>query len=311
MLIRELLALKEERSVVAIRPETTLRESAGILRQQNIGAVLVTDTQDTLLGIVSERDLVRAIWQLGDDLVDRPASEIMTCSVVTCTPADDVLSTLSEMNERAIRHIPVVEAGKIRAMISIREFEHACRQLEIQASTDDLTGLANRRLFMSILTKEVNRYRRFHTPFSVAMLDIDHFKFVNDRYGHEAGDKVLRALADLMVQTLRPFDEVGRLGGEEFAILFPNTELADALKACRRLLQAVREMEVAEEDAVVRFTVSFGLVCPPDAALDGSAVLKRADQMLYQAKAEGRNRIIAGQTADPAPVAENLGAASA
>ncbi len=311
MLIREILAAKENRSVVTVRPNSTLRETAGVLRRENIGAVLVIDAHGKLLGVASERDLVRAIWKLGGDLFERPVSDVMTCSVVTCTPSDDVLATLSEMNGQAIRHIPVVEAGEIQAMISIREFEHACRQLEAQAHTDELTGLANRRLFMSVLTKEVNRFRRFQTPFSVAMLDIDRFKIVNDQYGHEAGDSVLRALADLMVSKLRPYDEVGRLGGEEFAILFPNTELEDALKTCQRLLQAIRKEEVANEEASIRFTVSFGLVFSNDPTLDASTVLKQADQLLYKAKADGRDRIVISEAAHGAPAAEELESASA
>ena len=164
LLIRELLASKAEREIVAIRPETTLRETAGKLRRQNVSAILVTDTKDKLLGIVSERDLVRAIWKIRRRPVDRPVSEIMTRSVVTCTPADNVLATLSTMNEWAIRHIPVVEAGGIQAMISIREFELACRHLEIQAHTDELTGLSNRRLFMGVLAKEISRFQRFPDP---------------------------------------------------------------------------------------------------------------------------------------------------
>lgn len=310
MLIRELLASKAEREIVAIRPETTLRETAGKLRRQNVSAILVTDTKDKLLGIVSERDLVRAIWKFGDDLVDRPVSEIMTRSVVTCTPADNVLATLSTMNEWAIRHIPVVEAGGIQAMISIREFELACRHLEIQAHTDELTGLSNRRLFMGVLAKEISRFQRFQTPLSVAMLDIDHFKIVNDNYGHEAGDRVLRALADLMVGKLRPFDEVGRLGGEEFAILFPNTELGEALNACERLLQAIREEEVPHEEGAIHFTVSFGLVCPDNPVLDGGTVLKHADQLLYKAKADGRNRIVTSEAVECFRVMEELKSAS-
>lgn len=311
MFIREILAAKEKRPIVAVRPNASLRETAGVLRQQDIGAVLVTDAQSKILGIISERDLVRAVWNFGNDLANRSVSEVMTCSVITCTPADDVLTTLAQMNERAIRHIPLIEAGTVQAMISIREFEHACRQLEVQAYTDELTGLANRRLFMGVLTKEVNRYRRFQTPYSVAMLDIDHFKVVNDKYGHEAGDKVLRTLSDLMVRELRPFDEVARLGGEEFAILFPNTELEDALKACQRLLEAIRQEEVADGGAKIRFTASFGLVCSNDPALEGGTVLKQADQLLYKAKSDGRDRVASNASAHSAFPADELKSATA
>lgn len=293
MLIRELMAEKDFLEIITVSPEATLKDTAGILRQHNIGALIVLDEGRNLQGIISERDLVRAVWEFGGDLVHQPVSEWMTRTVITCSPHDCVLSTLSVMAENCIRHIPVMDDGEILAMISIREFDHACKRLEIQAHTDELTGLANRRSFLGVLESEYNRFQRYDTPFSVAMLDIDHFKQINDQYGHEAGDRVLRTLADLMVRELRPNDVVGRIGGEEFAVLFPHTELMEAKVACDRLLNAIRAEDLLGDGGAIRFTVSFGLADIHQSGGFSEAILKRADDLLYQAKAKGRDRIVA------------------
>lgn len=293
MLIRELLAQKKPVAVKCIRPDSTLFELARLLREHNIGALLVTDDTAAVVGVVSERDLVRAIAEIGDGIVGRPVAEIMTCAVITCTPRDNVVDTLAMMNEKRIRHMPVLDDGKPLAMISIREFDHACRQLQIQSRTDELTGLANRRYFMEMLDTELARGKRYDMPLSLAILDIDHFKHVNDTFGHDAGDRVLCDLAKVLVRELRTFDGIGRLGGEEFAILFPNTSAENAKLACERLITAIRAQEVVTDEGTIRFTASFGLTDAAGDTPDGRALLNAADKLLYQAKGEGRNRVVA------------------
>ena len=245
MMIRELLAGKRPDEVVCIQPGNTLLDLADLLRVHNIGAVLVIDDNSGLVGLISERDLVRAVSEFRDAAVARQVSEVMTRKVITCTPDDNVVDTLAVMNEKRIRHMPVLDDGQPRAMISIREFDQACRQLQAQSRTDELTGLANRRYFTETLNKELSRCRRYRTPLSLALLDIDHFKHVNDTFGHDAGDMVLCALGKLLVHELRTFDGVARLGGEEFALLFPNTSADNAAIACERVLTAIRALEVA------------------------------------------------------------------
>lgn len=299
MLIRELLAHKSPCEVKCVHPEETLLEMARKLRSNNIGALLVTDENDKLVGVVSERDLVRAVIEYQSDVVNRPVSDVMTRSVISCGPDDSVMETLAVMNEKQIRHIPVLDGNKIRAMVSIREFDHACKHLQAQARTDELTGLANRRYFLESLDKEFSRYQRFRTPFSVAMLDIDHFKHINDTFGHEAGDRVLSALAKLLVRELRTFDGVGRLGGEEFAIVFANTDIEKAELACQRLIAGIRAEEVVTDEGTIRYTASFGLAGVDADTRDSGALLKRADKLLYDAKNSGRNRIAVQQPRDP------------
>lgn len=293
MLIRELLDQGDPGTVKCIRPDRTLQELAGELHAHNIGAMLVTDGDDTLVGMVSERDLVRAITEFGDNFAGRSIADIITRDVIACAPGDNVVDTLAVMNEKRIRHMPVLDAGKPVAMISIREFEHICRQLRIQSRTDFLTGLSNRRHFMETLETELARGKRYDLPLSLAILDIDHFKHINDTFGHGAGDRVLFDLAKLLVHELRNFDTVGRLGGEEFAILFPNTCAHQAKLACERLITAIRSMEIVTDEGTIRFTASFGLTDAAREARDGRAFLQAADQLLYRAKNEGRNRLVA------------------
>lgn len=293
MMIRELLADKRPHDVVCIRPEQSLLDLADLLRLHNIGAVLVVDDDADLVGLISERDLVRAVSEFRDAAVTRPVREAMTRKVISCTPEDNVVETLAIMNEKRIRHMPVLQNGRPLAMISIREFDRACRQLQTQSRTDELTGLANRRHFSETLGKELDRCRRYGTPLSLALLDIDHFKHVNDTFGHDAGDMVLCALGKLLVHELRTFDGVARLGGEEFALLFPNTTATNARTACERVLAAIRAQEVVTEEGTIRFTASFGLVEVDAGTPDGRALIRAADRMLYRAKSEGRNRVVA------------------
>ncbi len=302
MMIRELLAGKRPDEVVCIQPGNTLLDLADLLRVHNIGAVLVIDDNSGLVGLISERDLVRAVSEFRDAAVARQVSEVMTRKVITCTPDDNVVDTLAVMNEKRIRHMPVLDDGQPRAMISIREFDQACRQLQAQSRTDELTGLANRRYFTETLNKELSRCRRYRTPLSLALLDIDHFKHVNDTFGHDAGDMVLCALGKLLVHELRTFDGVARLGGEEFALLFPNTSADNAAIACERVLTAIRALEVATDEGTIRFTASFGIAEADIGTPDGRALIRAADQLLYQAKNDGRNRVVA-EVAGPAGLA--------
>lgn len=163
--------------------------------------------------------------------------------------------------------------------------------LETQAHTDPLTGLANRRHFFESADAELARSRRYEAPLSLLMLDIDHFKEVNDAHGHRAGDRVLQKLAQTCLEVLRNVDVVGRVGGEEFAILLPETAREGAVEVAERLRAAVEAAEVVREEGVpIRVTVSIGA-----ATLAGNAnldtLMSQADDALYDAKHRGRNRV--------------------
>lgn len=165
-------------------------------------------------------------------------------------------------------------------------------QLERMAHSDALTELSNRRDFYEKAEHEVARSRRSGMPFCVLMLDVDHFKKVNDHYGHAGGDDVLRQLARLLVAQLRAVDMPARVGGEEFAVLMPGTPLAEAALAAERLRAALQATAVTLGDGQqISITASIGLAqwSADDTGID--ATLKRADTALYRAKATGRNRV--------------------
>ncbi len=166
--------------------------------------------------------------------------------------------------------------------------EHELRRL---ATTDALTGLANRRRFLEQLGLELARFQRYAKPAALLMLDLDHFKEVNDQHGHAAGDAVLRHFAALARRALRKIDRIGRLGGEEFGALLPGTDEEGARQLAERLRNRVAESPASTETGAIGFTVSIGvtLFAPADAKIE--SVLIRADRALYRAKETGRNRV--------------------
>ena len=164
----------------------------------------------------------------------------------------------------------------------------AAAQLERVASTDPLTLLSNRRHIIWQLEQETSRVQRQNGTFSVAFLDIDHFKYINDTFGHVAGDKTLVAVGKLFSKNTRSVDVVGRWGGEEFVILLPGLSLAQAREAIERLRELVAEHPFKK---VRHLTASFGVAeYRPGEPLE--TLLQRADRALYQAKAEGRNQVV-------------------
>ncbi|HEV7913704.1 MAG TPA: GGDEF domain-containing protein, partial [Albitalea sp.] len=156
---------------------------------------------------------------------------------------------------------------------------------------DPLTGLLNRRAFDEALDAEVQRSRRRSEPFSVLMLDADHFKDINDRDGHAAGDRALQHLGTLLAAHMRDIDRVCRYGGEEFVVLLPGTTRADAQATAERLREKVEALPPRWQERALRLTVSIGVSQWQGADDDVAALLARADAALYRAKEAGRNRV--------------------
>jgi diguanylate cyclase (GGDEF)-like protein len=164
-------------------------------------------------------------------------------------------------------------------------------ELEKQVATDPLTGIANRRAFMDWARSELARVERKQHPVSLMMLDIDHFKAVNDHYGHDTGDALLIAFAQRVALELRPYDHFARLGGEEFVIALPDCPLENAASIAYRINDRVRNQDFELGTQVVSTTLSIGVtqIDPEDPSI--SAALKRADTALYVAKGKGRDRV--------------------
>jgi diguanylate cyclase (GGDEF)-like protein len=196
-----------------------------------------------------------------------------------------------------LHELPVTQQDEVGELLTsfntlFRQRQALQDRLEHLARTDSLTDLPNRRHFMEAAAQELARAARFGGTLTVLMLDLDHFKRVNDTYGHKTGDAVLQRLAEVCRAALREIDLPARLGGEEFAVLLPNTDHAAALDVAERLRQAVAAMEIpTERSPAPQITVSIG-VAELDPSMPGiDALLNRADRALYRAKREGRNRV--------------------
>jgi len=172
---------------------------------------------------------------------------------------------------------------------------HAEAQLFTQATQDSLTGLANRRRFFDIAEQAVLQANRYGNELSVAMLDLDHFKRINDTHGHAAGDAVLRQVAQILSESLRTTDLGARVGGEEFAILMPSTSIPEALIPLERIRLNTEASEIEVDGQTIRVTCSVG-VSTWRAGMTLDQVIAEADAKLYQAKSEGRNRICEAST---------------
>lgn len=181
------------------------------------------------------------------------------------------------------------ECQLIDELVDLRE---TSSELEKLVHTDTLTGLFNYRHFISVLEQELERTRRTGQPTTMILMDLDHFKSVNDTWGHEAGNQVLRAGAELMKQTLRKIDIPCRYGGEEFAIILPGTHLPLAVSVANRLRETIKANPVNVEEGVIEYTVSMGV----DTYIMGDTVgpedfVKQVDSYLYRAKEDGRDRV--------------------
>lgn len=200
--------------------------------------------------------------------------------------------------------VPAVSAFANQISIAIEKTELFQRVQEM-AMTDGLTGLYNYRRFHELLAMEVKRARRYKRPVTLVMMDIDHFKVVNDTYGHQSGDEVLKLLAGVLRASVRETDFVARYGGEEFVILLPETPGEAACGMAERIRKTVDGYEFMVQGHGVTLTLSLGVAwCLPKEGVTAPEMVRRADQALYQAKRQGRNLVCAypisgGQTQGP------------
>lgn len=175
--------------------------------------------------------------------------------------------------------------ARARTLLDFKGYLDTCEE---EAFTDHLTGLANRRRFERQLVREVSRTLRYGRPFCLLLLDIDHFKQVNDNYGHEAGDDCLRHLGDILQAGTRGIDTTARIGGEEFAVLLTETDLDGGVEVAERLRATISGAEILTGG---RITASFGVAEFPLCAQTGRELVSVADMALYEAKRQGRNRV--------------------
>jgi len=212
--------------------------------------------------------------------------------------ADDYLAKPFEDQELEARIFAALRVKNAQAELKERnqQLESMLHSVEALAITDPLTGLYNRRRFADVLKREFATTRRYRNTLSCLLVDLDHFKQINDRFGHDAGDQVLKEVARRIVGSLREVDLAARYGGEEFAILLPHTAKNDAIIVGERLLANLRKQEFKFDTESVQITASIGVAGNSDVA-SGNAedLVKAADLALYAAKNAGRNAVVGYQ----------------
>jgi eukaryotic-like serine/threonine-protein kinase len=203
-----------------------------------------------------------------------------------------------------------VQLAAMLAAQAMTAYERAQLFAQVQelAIADDLTGIPNRRHFFELAGRDVASAQRHGHPLAALMIDIDHFKLVNDSYGHATGDDVIREVAQRLAAQLRGTDIVGRYGGEEFAVILSQTQADDVASTAERLRRAVGRVAVPTRSGPLQVTVSVGAAELNGTDADAAAMLARADRALYRAKRDGRDRVRvdgepAGGAKDPAVLA--------
>jgi two-component system cell cycle response regulator len=214
--------------------------------------------------------------------------------------ADDYITKPFDQSELQVRLRAGTRLVDLQAqLLSARE------ALREQATRDSLTRLWNRSSILEALTRELARAEREASPLGVVIVDLDHFKQINDNHGHPAGDVVLRESARRMQSGVRQYDSVGRYGGEEFLILLPNCGEAESFSQAERLRKQLTQNDICINDFSIRVTASFGVTAAiPGEPWTSEGLIRRADEALYVAKKSGRNRVeILSYSPDPAPIA--------
>jgi diguanylate cyclase (GGDEF)-like protein len=238
-------------------------------------------------------------WTLGRTAVAHPEERwVARPRALAALPlygAGGALGVLAVWSSRARSLDPAaLDLLQLMAPYAALHLEHARAygRLRETAERDPLTHLRNRRAFDEILAGEVIRYERYGRPLALMVLDIDHFKSINDRFGHEAGDEVLRRIARLIAARVRDADTPARMGGEEFVVLLPETSLAAAADVAERVRAAVSELLIEWRNATVPVHVSIGVSAAPERVGHPHQLIGSADSALYRAKAGGRDRVV-------------------
>jgi len=265
-------------------------------------------TMSDALAILAHEDidLILTDYDLGDgnalEFIETLKEQDGEPPVVVISRTKDELTATRVIQAGAADYLPInviapevlyrtVSKALQKAQLNT-ELKEATKKLAEMATVDDLTGLFNRRYAMEALAQEMERTRRYHTPLAICMMDLDHFKEVNDQHGHAAGDAVLSKIGEFLKEGKRQSDIACRYGGEEFLLILPNTERKGAIQLCERLRERVAEHHFELEGGTTCITISIGL-SQYNENTDQSLgeLLKRADNGLYRAKEAGRNRV--------------------
>jgi len=257
-------------------------EAMAFLRDQHMDVIITDIMMDGMDGLELTR-FIKSHYD-SDVIVITGYTGDYTYEEAVYKGADDFVFKPIKFEELQLRLKRVLRERRLTQERSL-----ILEQLKELAITDDLTKLFNTRHFYNQIDQEVNRYRRYRRPFSIMLIDVDHFKHFNDTYGHLEGDRILRRVARLITSCMRTMDTAYRYGGEEFTVLLPETTCDDALTVAERIKEAVSG-ETLDYINDSKVTVSIGVTEYADTD-SVSNLVKRADHAMYIAKQKGRNRI--------------------
>lgn len=253
---------------------------------------------------VHDAEFYRTLWQtiLGGqvwhgDIVNKDKQGRLYVEEMTISPVRNekgevaqFIAIKQDITERVRMEADLNDANR-RLKFQMNEIEALQARLREQAIRDPLTGLYNRRFLEETLEREVAHARREGKPLCIAMIDIDNFKVFNDRYGHKAGDMILRSMGEILLANTRKGDVACRYGGEELVVVMPGAQVEDARKRAQQWRKAFQLLQNSFNGQEVRTTISIGVAAFPAHGMDGEAVVHAADKALYASKARGKNRV--------------------
>lgn len=253
---------------------------------------------------VQEESFYRDLWQtiLGGktwqgEIINKNKQGFFYVEEMTISPVRDekgeithFIAIKQDVTERKRIDTDLQDANR-RLTFQMTEIEVLQKQLREQALRDSLTNLYNRRFLEETLDREVAHARRSKKALCIAMIDIDNFKTFNDRYGHKAGDMILRSLGEILLANTRKGDVACRYGGEEFVVVMPGADMDNARKRAQQWRKAFQLLQQSFNGQELQSTISVGVAVFPDHGLDGDAVIHAADKAMYESKARGKNRV--------------------
>ncbi len=279
--------------IVPLRPDSLPTQVTALLVAIMAFYLLIPN----LLPVVAIASLYLSVGFLTAAVTMADISAVVTLRILLLVVMANAVGffALLRLEKLQRKQFALLEDERVRNCQLSEEITHR-KSLEVQlrwvAERDALTGLDSRRHFMTQVQGLLHRSRHKRTPFSLFMIDVDHFKAINDTWGHSQGDRVLTAMAETCKRALRPQDVIGRFGGEEFIVALPETHLQDAQIVAERLQSKVSELEMVEDMPNHRLTVTIGIAGGLVGEVDLDDLIQQADRALYAGKHGGRNRVV-------------------
>lgn len=295
MLIKSIMS----RSVITGKRNTPLVKICRLMKEKYIGSVVIVEGRRPV-GIVTERDIVNAVVDYGDSIVELNARDIMKAPVFTQSPETEIHTATESMKNRRIRRIPVTRKDRIVGIVTygdilrfmkkeLADSHVQVKKLKGEVDRDGLTGVFTQKYFRDALKREVKRVKRYGGSLSLLMIDIDHFKDINDTYGHDAGDLVLVRIVSLIRENVRDINIICRYGGDEFAVIAPISDVHGAQRMGERLRKTAEKTVFTYKRKRIKAMLSIGIASWSSTMKTGQGLIIAADQALYKSKHNGRN----------------------